>query len=220
VDQAGGAGFGGGWASIVDGGGAGAGVAHELLDGGQVGAGVEEFAGESSAAVVRAELRDAGRGGAALHDPVLGRRAEPAAGWVDPAALVDREQQRPGLVAAYGSPVLDRGAYAGTAVAEPDPVALAVDLQLAAGPAVVVQVERGAFGPAKAGAEQDRQRGGVTGSGGARVGRARGEQGPEFAGVDVAAGVGAGQGGAVDRSLVDGAVVVVALHQFQPPALL
>jgi hypothetical protein len=128
------------------------GVAHELLDCGEVGAGVEEFAGEGTATVVRAELRNAGRDRAASDDPVQGRRTEPPAGRIDPAALVDREQQRPRLFTAYGDPVLDRGSYAGPAVAEPDPVALAVDLQLAAGPAVVVQVERDAFGPAKAGA--------------------------------------------------------------------
>jgi hypothetical protein len=107
VDQAGGAGFGRGRAAVVDGGGAGVSVAPELLDGGQIGAGVEEFTSEGAAAVVRAELGDAGRGRAALDDPVQGRRTDPAAGRVDPAALVDRQEQRPGLVAAYGDPVLD-----------------------------------------------------------------------------------------------------------------
>ncbi|WP_238157553.1 hypothetical protein [Kribbella sp. VKM Ac-2571] len=52
-------------------------MTEQALDGRPVSAGIKEFAGEGTAAVVRAELLHLGQLGAAMHDPVQARRRLP-----------------------------------------------------------------------------------------------------------------------------------------------
>ncbi len=217
VEALGGLLFGGFAAAVVGGGGVGIGVAGEALDSADVGAGVEQVADVGAAEVVGAEGGNLGLL-TAFFDQLVDGLVGDAFALVEGAGFVDGVEEGASVVAAMGEPVGEGCGEAGIEIDGAGFVALApADGEAGLGWFVVGQGETGDFKAAQPGVEAEADDGGITRTGGSRVGLASGEQRVDFALGELAAGGLVGGGGA-DIGDIDGTVVVVAGDEFEPPS--
>jgi hypothetical protein len=131
--------------TVVGAGGEERGVAHEALDLNGIHASVEEVGGEGAAAVMGAEMTDAGLAGPAVDEGVDGLGCEAPDG--DPAGLVDRAEQRPLIEASQFQPGGHRSAAADREGGAALTTAFARHGERTGGGLVVVDVEGDRFGP-------------------------------------------------------------------------